>query len=261
MKEMICFDIDGTLRDTNTHKVCDSTMKALRLLKQNGYRIVIATGRGKDSLFKTGIMDIMDWDGYVCNNGQVVLNSNRETIFHATMKKEAVKKVLEIADKNHMVACIKAKVRKLNREADEYALTSLNFFGNPIPEVGKYEGEDVDAMIVYGPLKYNYDEYRGIDGVVVLPGESTYADLTIEGVSKASGIQKLMKLYGLKDYIAFGDSLNDMYMFKEAKISVAMGQGNEVLKENATYITTAIDNDGIYNACIQLGLIKENNNE
>ncbi len=256
MKEMICFDIDGTLRDNLKHDVSFSTLEALKKLKGNGYRIVIATGRGKDSLMKTGIMDIIDWDGYVCNNGQIVMDSLKHTIYHATMKKEAVKEVLRVADENNMVTCIKAKKRKLNKEADEYALTSLKYFNNPLPEVGKYEGEEVDAMIVYGPLKHTYDEYKHIEGICVLPGESTYADITIANVSKATGIKKLLELYSLKEYIAFGDSLNDMFMFKEAKYSIAMGQGNETLKKQATYVTTDIDHHGIYNGCVHFGLIE-----
>ena len=90
-----------------------------------------------------------------------------------------------------------------------------------------------------------------------MPGESTYADITIPGLSKATGIQKLMHLLGLQEYIAFGDSLNDVDMFKHASQSVAMGQGNEKLKSIATFITKPIDEDGIYYACLQLGLIQE----
>lgn len=256
MKEMVCFDIDGTLRDNKEHKVSSSCLKALQQLKENGYKIVIATGRGRDSLIKTGVMEIIDWDGYVCNNGQIVLDENRNVIFHAMMEKEAVEKVLKIADERNMVTCIKAKQRKLNKEPNEYALNAFRFFNNPIPPVLEYEGEDVDAMIVYGPLRYSYDEYKGIEGVCVLPGESTYADVTIDGISKATGIKKLLDRYGLKEYIAFGDSLNDMEMFKHAYKSVAMGQGNAILKEHATYVTTSIDNDGIYTGCIYLGLIE-----
>lgn len=252
---MICFDVDGTLRDNVEHKVADSTLLALNKLKENGYKIVIATGRGRDSLLKTGVMDIIDWDGFVCNNGQVVMNKDREVIYHATMHKDAVREILKIADERNMVACIKAKQRKLNKEPDKYALTSLKYFNNAIPPVMSYEGEEVDAMIVYGPLKYQYDEYKHIEGVTVLPGESTYADITIAGVSKASGIKILMDIYGNKEYISFGDSLNDMFMFKEAKYSVAMGQGNEILKQHATYVTTSIDNDGIYNGCKYYELI------
>lgn len=89
----------------------------------------------------------------------------------------------------------------------------------------------------------------------MLPGESTYADLTIEGVTKATGIQKLMSLYDIDEYIAFGDSLNDMDMFKEASLSIAMGQGNEQLKAIASYVTSSIDEDGIYQACVHFHLI------
>lgn len=256
MKEMICFDIDGTLRDTKEHRVCNSTLKALNELKCNGYKIVIATGRGIDSLYKTGIQDIIKWDGYVCNNGQVVMDSDFNVIYHATMSLQAVREVLKVADDNNMVACIKAKERKLNKEPDDYALTSLKFFNNPIPKVGKYNGEEVDAMIVYGPMHHQYDEYRHIEGIEVLPGESTYADITIGGISKASGIKVLLDLYGLEKYIAFGDSMNDYVMFKHAYISIAMGQGNEKLKALATHVTDDIDKDGLRNGCIYLGLIK-----
>ena len=258
MKEMVCFDIDGTLRDTKDHIVLDSTMKALRKLKENGYKIVISTGRGKDSLEGTGMMEIIDWDGFVCNNGQVVMNSNREIIYHALMDPKAVEEVLRVAEETGRVVCLKAKQRKLNKEPNEYTFTSLKFFNNPLPPVGTYEGEDVDAMIVYGPMHDDYKDFLDIEGISVYPGESTYADVCIKGVTKASGIKVLLDLYGLKEYIAFGDSMNDYYMIREAKISVCMGQGNEDLKKMSTYVTDAIDQDGLYNACIHLGLFEEN---
>lgn len=255
MKEMICFDVDGTLRDNKEHKVSSSTLKALKLLKENGYRIVIATGRGRDSLLKTGICELIEWDGFVCNNGQVVMDSQFRLIFHASMDKNAVREVLNIANEKKMTVCIKAKKRKLNQEPDEYALTSLKFFNNAIPEVLPYENEDVDAMIVYGPLKYHYDEYKHIEGITVLPGESTYADITIANINKATGIKRLLDEYHLKEYIAFGDSLNDVDMFKGSCYSIAMGQGNDSLKEIASYVTDSIYEDGIYNACCYLKLI------
>ena len=38
MKPMLCFDIDGTLRDNVHHEVCPSTLKALHMLKQAGIK-------------------------------------------------------------------------------------------------------------------------------------------------------------------------------------------------------------------------------
>ena len=256
-KPMLCFDVDGTLRDNVNHQVSESTSKALHMLKQSGYHMIISSGRGVDSLSKTGLMDMFDWDGYVCNNGQIILNRDGHELFHAAMKKEAVLKTLEIAKKLDYAVVLKSKTRVISKEPDEYVLESQRYFNNVIPPVGEYTGQSVDAMIVYGPKGYDYAPFFEIDGLNVLPGESTYADLTVAGLSKATGIHHLMDIYELDEYIAFGDSLNDVEMFKHASVSVAMGQGNPKLKAIASYVTTPIDEDGIYQACVHLGLISE----
>lgn len=255
MKPMLCFDVDGTLRDNVHHQVSESTKKTLFALKHAGYRLVISSGRGVDSLSQTGLMELLQWDGFVCNNGQIVLDGSRKELFHASMNEEAVLQTLKIAQKLNYAVVLKSVDRVISKEPDEYVLESQRFFHNVIPPKGDYHGQSVDAMIVYGPRDYDYAPFFEIEGLNVLPGESTYADLTIAGVSKATGIQKLMDLYQLNQYIAFGDSLNDMEMFKHAYLSIAMGQGNPQLKSIASYITSPIDEDGIYKACVHLGLI------
>lgn len=255
-KPMLCFDVDGTLRDNVYHQVSESTRKALILLKKAGYKMIISSGRGVDSLEKTGLMNMFDWDGFVCNNGQTVLDKNCQEIYHAALNEDAVLKTLEIAKQLGYAVVLKSQPRVITKEPDEYVLESQRFFNNMIPPLGQYTGQEVNAMIVYGPKGYDYAPFFEIEGIDVLPGESTYADLTISGVTKATGIHKLMDVYGIEKYIAFGDSLNDMEMFKHADISIAMGQGNEQLKTIATYVTRSIDEDGIYHACVHFGLIK-----
>lgn len=256
-RELLCFDVDGTLRDNVHHQVCDSTLKALRLLKDNGYKCVISTGRGVDSLKKTGLMEMNNWDGYICNNGQIVLDEDGKELFHAQMKPAAVEAVITTANQLGYATVVKSQPRFITKKADEYVLESQKFFKNVIPEIGQYYDQTVDALIVYGPKDYDYAPFLSIPDVQVLPGESTYADITIASISKATGISILLELHQLTEYIAFGDSLNDVEMFKYAKISVAMGQGNQKLKAIASYVTDSIDKDGIYNACLYLGMIKE----
>lgn len=252
---MLCFDVDGTLRDNVHHQVCDMTLKTLHSLKKKGYKLVISSGRGLDSLSKTGLMEMLEWDGYVCNNGQTILNAQGAVVFQAMMQESAIIKTLEIAKQLDYAVVLKSKTRVISKEPDEYVLESQRFFNNVIPPIGEYEGQSVEAMIVYGPMNYDYAPFLNIPGIKVLPGESTYADLTIADVSKATGIDYLLKQYNLKEYIAFGDSLNDMEMFQHANLSVAMGQGNPKLKAIATYVTAPIDEDGIYKACLHLGLL------
>ena len=47
MVKAIFFDIDGTLVSFQTHTVPESTREALRLLREKGIKVFIATGRPK----------------------------------------------------------------------------------------------------------------------------------------------------------------------------------------------------------------------
>ena len=54
---------------------------------------------------------------------------------------------------------------------------------------------------------------------------------------------------------AFGDSMNDYEIIREAGIGIAMGNAFEELKKAADYVTTPVDKDGIWDACIHFGWI------
>ena len=50
---------------------------------------------------------------------------------------------------------------------------------------------------------------------------------------------------------------NDLAMIKTAEVGIAMGNATELLKQHADYITDRIEDDGLYNACVHFGWIKE----
>jgi len=87
--------------------------------------------------------------------------------------------------------------------------------------------------------------------------ETFHGEINFDGTSKATGIKKFMEIVGapLSDTIAVGDSGNDLEMIKFASIGVAMGNASEDVKVAADLVTTGIDEDGIYNAFVKLGLI------
>ena len=64
-------------------------------------------------------------------------------------------------------------------------------------------------------------------------------------------------LYNLskEESMAFGDGFNDQDMLKEVNIGVAMGNAVDELKEMASYVTSDIDYDGIYNALIHFNIL------
>ena len=57
--------------------------------------------------------------------------------------------------------------------------------------------------------------------------------------------------------MAFGDGENDMAMLRFAGIGVAMGNGSDLLKQKADYVTASVDDDGIEKALLHFGLITE----
>jgi len=75
---------------------------------------------------------------------------------------------------------------------------------------------------------------------------------------KDKGIERMVEyMHGdLADTVVFGDDLNDMVMFRKPFFSVAMGNGNDLLKQKADFVTKASVDDGIYYACETLGFFE-----
>ncbi|MBL0701582.1 MAG: HAD hydrolase family protein, partial [Spiroplasma sp.] len=65
--------------------------------------------------------------------------------------------------------------------------------------------------------------------------------------SKGDAITKILTNQRNVKVYAFGDGLNDVEMFQEADVSVAMGNATKVVKEVAQFVTDDEYNDGIYN--------------
>ena len=84
-----------------------------------------------------------------------------------------------------------------------------------------------------------------------------FIEVVPKACSKATGIQTFIDLIGasIDDCISIGDSTNDLPMLTYTKESVAMGNSNPVLFDYVTYITTDIEDDGIYNALKHFNVI------
>ena len=84
-----------------------------------------------------------------------------------------------------------------------------------------------------------------------------FIEVVPKDCSKATGIQTFIDLIGasIDDCISIGDSTNDLPMLTYTKESVAMGNSNPVLFDYVTYITTDIEDDGIYNALKHFNVI------
>lgn len=75
----------------------------------------------------------------------------------------------------------------------------------------------------------------------------SYAEFCKKGVSKATGMQKVLDFYKVKTEkcVAIGDSINDLDMLSFASISIAMGNADNTVKNKCKYVTKKVEEDGV----------------
>lgn len=258
MKQIIFFDIDGTLYDNKHQEVPKSTVETLQMLGKH-YLLGIATGRALHTLEEFHITDIYPWDVFVCNNGQLAYDSNQKEIYRNPLKPEIVANFLSIAKERKEPLLLGTPYWYQFQEVNDYQREAHEYFNIPNPEKMTDFHQDVFMICLYGPKGSNYEAYQ-MDGVDLLPGQSTYCDVIAKDSGKDVGIAKVMKLLQADSYIAFGDSDNDLGMLKNADYSIVLGQGSESAKQLADYITKPVDEDGIayaYEHCDIFQTIRE----
>lgn len=261
MKGIASFDMDMTLLDHATWKIPDSAGEALRRLRER-YYIVIATGRDLDSKFSAGLKELVEPDAVIHLNGTKITVGD-EMIYEHLMEPGLVRRLLEFSQGKAFAMGITTGTEDyyINQEyvtrhdMIRWGETDRNF-KNPWDLLDM----KVRTMTYIGPqegAKLVEAAFPEVKLPMFSSGEG--ADVIELAASKSEGLKRLCGYYGIsmKDTVAFGDSMNDYEIVRDAGIGVAMGNSIGALKTVADYVTTPIDQDGVWNACVELKLFGE----
>jgi len=95
---------------------------------------------------------------------------------------------------------------------------------------------------------------RSRDDITVVSGGFGDLEVTAKGVDKANGIKILCDFLGIdkENVMSIGDSENDLAMIIYSGVGVAMENSEDLILENADYITTSCKNDGVAYAIEQI---------
>ena len=255
------FDIDGTLVSFNTHKVSDSSKEAIRLLKEKGIKVFIATGRIKKHINN---IDDLVFDGYITANGFDCYIGDKSIYRHSIAKEEIYSLIDYLKNKELFPCSIMMNsgifINYVTKEVEEVS-KSINL---PIPAVDNYYEfleKNIDDILQIN-LFVDENKEKQLMSKIFKNCESSrwhpaFTDVNTKGGGKHIGIDKIIEYYGIKleDTIAFGDGGNDITMIEHAAIGVAMGNANEGVKKIADYITDDVDNDGVFNALKHFNII------
>jgi len=256
-KEMVLFDIDGTLM--NKEKIIpESTKQAIKELKQNGIHIALATGR-PSFLFKE-VCSELEIDSYVCFSGQYVVYEGEVIYENAIPQSEVERLQLRAESNDYPMIFMTDEEMKSTIEGHPHVKEGLSRLKFAYPET---DPQFIKDKTIYQALLF-CDEL-GEKGMRCQEGHSRFirwhefaCDVLPGGGSKAVGIQKLLDAAGIdiKNTFAFGDGPNDIEMIELAAVGIAMDNGVPELKAAADHITDHVEKDGVVKGLRHFGLVK-----
>ena len=252
---IIFFDIDGTLA---TGKVVpESAKKAIKILRENKDLVFICTGRNI-TYVRNNFNEYAD--GFITNNGRLAYY-NDEIIFDAPIDTETKKIIEEKLNKTKAGYVFHTKDHGYYNGPDDLSnvLSSTDDSGYIIYKADEKD----DAVYNFDICFYDLDHYELIkkeleELCIFNPhGAHPSADVTVLGTDKGDALTAVAKLFNVDilDTYAFGDGINDISMLKAAGHSIAMGNGQDLCKKAAEYITSNINDDGVYNGLSHYKLI------
>ena len=254
MIKALFFDIDGTLVSFETQSIPSSTVKALEAAHAKGVKIFIATGRPPSIINNLSELQVRNLiDGYMTMNGAYCF-VDKQVIYKKTIPAEEVETFAGI--------CKEKKIPTFFVNEHRMALCNPNdllmhiFFkalkiGN-IPIISVEEASQDDALLITS--FFTVEDERVVRTYIpnceIVRWHPAFADITAEGNTKQKGIDEFIRHFGfrLEETMAFGDGGNDISMLRHAAIGVAMGQAAEEVKQSADYVTTSVNDAGIWNA-------------
>ena len=259
MKYALFFDIDGTLVSFKTHEILPSTILALTQAKANGHKVFIATGRPPLIITNLGAIEHLI-DGYVTINGALCYVGG-ETVCckdipleaHVVPRSSTFKNygLIMVGERDVAVLDPKGEVDQIFRR--EIAVENLDK-AKPVEEVLK---QRILQLTPFFTEDYEQELMARIPSCTSGRWHPAFTDITAMGADKGEGVLAMTAHLGLDPQatMAFGDGGNDSSMIKRAGIGVAMGNALESLKQEADYVTTSVDEDGILNAFRHFKLI------
>lgn len=255
----VFFDIDSTIYTHRVHDFPQSTKQALQALKANGYKIGVATSRCQyetknlPMFYHDFAFDVSIYDGgaLVIEKGQVK--------FKYPLEVQQVKTIAAYAKANQIPMRYSTLHGDYLSEESSWFIKDRFFrlYLN-MPEVKRYEDEEVFNILVYPTQKHQVEDIQKLlqDASIVIHSDITL-EITARGIDKSIGVERIAASWGISsdEIICFGDGANDVGMLQYAGVGIAMENGNQKAKDVADYICRHIDKDGVYHMCKELKLI------
>lgn len=260
-KKAFFFDIDETLYSWINHEVPASAIFALEELKKQGHLTFINSGR----MFTTvpELVKKLPVTGFICGCGTQIISQN-ETLLLERVSQERIEEI------NHMIRECKGDIiwegendcyfSQKESRFDIYENCRNGFGELGFGKTGFLEEGQITASKFCFYADEESDLNKIMDGLssdMEVMDRGEFYEVSPKEYSKASGIDFVLKHYEIdkEESYVFGDSSNDLSMFKAVKHAVAMGKHDPILDPYAEFITKTVEEDGVLYALQHYGIL------
>ena len=297
MIKLIASDMDGTLLNHN-HKIPKENVELINYAKNQGIEFVVATGRAYYEALPALNEENISCD-VISFNGGIVYDKNGNIISITPMIPKDLYYTIEIlksfdisyqlytkntiytrsieTDINAYIDLIRSNgyepdVEHLRAEAQQKL--DLGYI-TEVDNIELYLNEEENPPIKIIAISNNITKLENATkllsankNISVTSSGANNIEIMHKNATKGEALKEIAKIYGinLKNTVAIGDNLNDQAMLDIVGYSVAMKNGNKILKEQAKYVTEKTNSEGgvadtIFKLIEQNNEIKEDINE
>lgn len=257
-RKILILDIDGTLVNSKK-EITPETLKGLMQIQEEGHVVVLASGRpypGMEAYVKEIGLDRFGGYAISFNGGMIINCATGEAVFEKSIPNRYAKPIYDYAvEKGIGMVTYKDGMVVTGRPIDNYVQyeARLNHMAvHSVKDFVSYVDFDmIKCLLTAEPDKAEVCEQELSkmlqSDLNVFRSEPYFIEITAKGIDKAESIAVLLDILGIKREasICCGDGFNDLTMVQYGGIGVAMDNAQQIVKDNADYITASCDDDGI----------------
>lgn len=246
--KLVLTDLDGTVVQFAKHEVSEVVRQAVIACENAGVMVVPVTGRYRE--YALPVLELLGFDDYgIFDNGATIQHCKTgEIIWSKWLTPVIIKRVASAiapyariidygpdhaehsvaSDELELIACVSQPASHI------YALIDKANIDTVFQELGRWQD------ITFYAAPSTEEEFPDALGI----------QINIVGASKFHAVEVLREILGIdkKHTLAIGDGANDLPLFENAGLKIAMGNSTNELKEQADYVVAAVENDGFAEA-------------
>ena len=270
MIKLCAFDLDGTLLAPDG-TLSEKTAAALVCLSEHG--IVPALISGRSPVYVGAFLLYAGVRGYVAgSNGSYITSPDGHVIYQNPFPPKLTAAITtKLSERGSVFAVQTAESIIGNRSMSSALNNRFSAYCMMASELGlkiglPYSDPDISGAMLSGILKIAVtsdplgisscleDLSAAFPEISVSLSGPTVGDINLKGDSKGTALRRIAEDLGVSadEICSMGDYDNDLSMFRESGLSVAMGNSTPAVLEAAGYITSSNEEDGVADAIMHL---------